>query len=69
MDPDAEEASGNAIKLPAFVYIIDVLYKQFSSDMKLYNALSFQLLFRVSCHRCSFGNNKKLTSLLMHLND
>ena len=27
MDPDAEEASGNAIKLPAFVYIIDVLYK------------------------------------------
>ena len=26
MDPDAEEASGNAIKLPSFVYIIDVLY-------------------------------------------
>ena len=27
MDPDDEEASGNAIKLPSFVYIIDVLYK------------------------------------------
>ena len=26
LDPDAEEASGNAIKLPAFVYIIDVLF-------------------------------------------
>ena len=25
--PDAEEASGNAIKLPTFVYIIDILYK------------------------------------------
>ena len=36
--------------------------------MKLYNGVSFQLLFRVSCHRCSFRNNKKLTSLLMHVN-
>ena len=35
--------------------------------MKLYNGVSFQLLFRVSCHRCSFGNNKKLTSLLLRL--
>ena len=37
--------------------------------MKLYNGVSFQLLFHVSYYRCSFGNNKKLTSLLMHLND
>ena len=68
MDPDAEEASGNAIKLPAFVYIIYVLYKYFSSDMKLYNDLSFQHLFSVSSHPCSFGNNKKLTSLLIRAN-
>ena len=27
MDPDDEEGSGNAINLPSFVYIIDVLYK------------------------------------------
>ena len=61
-----EEASGNAIKLPSFVYIIDVLYKYFFSDMKLYNGVSFQLLFRVSFHQC--GNNKELSSLLMHVN-
>mgnify|MGYP005844788295 CR=1 FL=1 len=36
--------------------------------MKLYNGVSFQLLFHVSCHRCSFGNNKKLTSLLIRAN-
>ena len=45
MDPDDEEASGNAIERPSFVYIIDVLYKQFSSNMKLYNGVSFQLFF------------------------
>ena len=39
-----------------------------SSDMKLYNGVSFQLLFRVSCHRCSFRNKIKLTSLLIRAN-
>ena len=66
MDPDAEEASGNAIKLPAFVYIIDVhIIFQWHEILKFSEAFSFFFMCLVSWKVVSLQHqsNRKETNI------